>query len=217
MLGSGAAPAWCTQLRAALGMADADWHAGQHLMVVDTQRCSGALLLAHAMLMPVPVAVAVVVVVCTGEAPLHYQHVCRKLGGAPRAALIWVDLTTAVPASSDELFECIAAHCRDASVVIVDSLFPLQCAGLSALDIGDALRRVRMLVGAGGCLVTRVHGDAFAEQLAMFVYECDAVLAVREVSSADVTGRLALTRRGQLEARETLFTVLDATVNFRPL
>lgn len=211
-------PMWCTQLRTALGLADSDWHAGQHLAVVDTERCSGALLLVYAMLIP---ATASTHVICFSESPLHYQHVCRKLGGAQATSVVWSDLTGAVPTASDALFESIAAQWRDAgarpAVVVVDSLFPLQCAGLSALDLVDALRRVRVLLGDQGCLVTLAHGDAFVEHMALLAYECDVLLSVRDVSSADVSGRLALTTRGQREPREVLFTVADTTVHFRPI
>lgn len=184
--------------------------AGQHLMLVDDERCAATPLLvmcAHEL----PDAH----VLCLAESPLHYQHVARKLGVPAAASVRWVDLT-AVAAASVEALEAALAGV-DVHHVVVDSWFPLQCEGVSAIVLADLIGRLRERIGPRGVLVSLVHGDAFAEAVPLLAHTCDALLACRSVGAADVTGRLSSTARGQQEPLELLFTVGETGVHVRPV
>lgn len=204
--------AWCSGLGAALHLEEEDWLGGKHVLVVDTERCSGAALLLCALL---SLEAKRTHVVCVSEAPMHYQHLYHKYGGVDAGKVEWTDLRE--KEHPGQLLRCVEQK-EGRDCVVMDSWFPLQCEGVSALDCTATLRGVRKALGQRGALVSLVHGDTMtSEEMALFVYEADLVMHVREVSSADVTGRLSLTWRGQAEPREALFTVTDNQVVFRPV
>jgi hypothetical protein len=164
--------------------------AGQHVLVMDSELCSGTPLLVWAMQRGATHCV------CLWEAPLHYQTVARKLGRALPESVTWLEsLPPVLPFG-------------EGSVVVVDSLFPLEVAGE---DVVGVVRRLRTAVGRTGTLVTLAHDDsAFAARLA---YEADVVVRLRALESSEATGRLAVARRGE-RASEMLFTVRPDSVQF---
>lgn len=191
---------------------------GKHILIVDTERCPGTAFLLYGLLsMPEGSAH----MVCLAESPLHYRHLYHKYGGS--ADVLWTDLSANEGTDvADRLVQTVEKEqlSNGRKGVVVDSWFPLQCCGQTALQTTQLLRRLRKSLGATGTLVSLLHGDAMtSEQMALFVYEADLVMHVREVASsgAEVTGRVSLTWRGQVDPQEALFTVLDNHIVFRPV
>ncbi len=217
---------WASALRAHLGPGggaladeerDTSGHAGQHLLLLDSQQCSAAVLLAYAWITR-PSAHTV----CLTESPLHYQHACRKLGGST-AALTWSDLSAPAhaPASLQALFDSIAERVGPGHCLVLDSLFPL-CMLYTPLELTQFVRKLRVLLGPAGTLVASMHGDTFAQHVALLLYEADLVFSLQPVLSTHVSGRLSLDFRGHVPHeghRECLYTVRDngGGVDFVPL
>jgi hypothetical protein len=194
---------WWSSLRTALGSLPVDY-AGQHMLLLDSHSCSGSFLLAYAWL-TFPSAHTV----CMAESPLHYQHVCRKLGGSgATGALSWSDLSALgdAPVSLDALFgslsERVAAspgpHC-----IVLDSLFPLSMR-FSALELSQFVRKVscsdvvtlpdcplqlRTLLGPTGTLVSLMHSDTFLQHFSLLVYESVRAPVARRGSHLDIRCR----------------------------
>ncbi len=189
------------------------------MLLLDTHQCSGTLLLAYSWLL-LPASH----VVCLAESPLHYQHVCRKLGGSGSTdALTWSDLSEHLPSSLDALYASISERVAQSvgidvvsRCIVFDSLFPL-CMSYSALELTQFLRKLRVLLGPAGTLVTLMHSDTFPQHLSLLVHDSDKILSVHPVSSSHVSGRLALSFRGQTRPQQCLFTLRETSVEFRPL
>lgn len=169
---------------------------GQHVALCETELCSATPFFLWA-LQRFPSCH----VVCLAETPFVYQQQSRKLGTSLESRHQWHDLTS--DPHSGLLYLKDSLQLSQDKGLIVDSLLPLLCChGTSA--VVDVIRDVRRRLGPSATLVTRFPSDCFEPRL--LAYEADMIVATKEVATADVHGKVSLTKRGQAKPIEVLYS-----------
>ena len=200
---------WKSDLRNLLHWPDdLNFYHGKHFLLGDTAQCSALPLLVYSMQ-----TFEKVVFVCFEESPLHYELVCKKMGGTSDK-IVWLDMSSEPLLKTEELWQKLKQKHIAGHTVIVDSLFHVQ-ANNSVFEVSEMIRNIRSELGESGVLVTRIHCDTFEEHVKWMVYESDVLLFCKEVAQSDITGRISLTTRGQKEAHELSFALTnDGKVSF---